>query len=262
MRPRASLSVLALLVATSPLFAAPVHVHHTTPMTDADMQKWIDEFYSTHPRVGVNRVDLTADATVNVISFRFDADGNAGTQVDTAKIAVGESVRWQFVSGSHTVTSGTGGADPQAGALFDQGINSIQTSYTHQFNTAGVFPYFCRPHEGFNMKGYVLVQSTSGVTPLPPGGGLGFTRAPRPNPARNGVDFEFALNVAGRARIEVFDARGARIATLTDRDLPAGTFAARWDGTAGDGRAADSGVYYLRMTLPGYAQSRRVVLAR
>jgi plastocyanin len=272
MRPRSRssrpsfLAILAFaLVATAPVAAlAADPMHHTMPMTDADMQKWVDDFYATHPRVGVDRVDLIADATVNVISFRFDADGNAGTQVDTVKIGVGESVKWQFVSGSHTVTSGTGTADPLAGEMFDQGINSIQTSLTFQFNNAGLFPYFCRPHvDAFNMKGFVLVQSTSGVTPVPSNGAaIGFTRAPRPNPTRTGVDFQFALNVAGHARIDVYDARGARIATVADRDLPAGSFAARWDGTATNGRAVDSGVYWLQMTLPGYAQSRKVVISR
>lgn len=258
-----SLGFTAILAGRAPA-ADPVHVHGGMPMTDAAMQKWVEDYYATHPRVGVNRVDLTADVTVGVISFRFDADNNAGTQIDTAKISVGESVKWQLVSGSHTVTSGTGTSDPQAGALFDQGINSIQTSYTHQFNDAGLFPYFCRPHvDGFNMKGYVLVASATGVTPLPSNGAaLGFTRAPRPNPTRTGVDFQFALTVAGHARIDVFDARGARVATVADRDLPAGAFSARWDGTAADGRAVGSGVYYLRMTLPGYAQSRRVVVTR
>ena len=271
MRPRSRssrpsfLPILALaLIAAAPIAARADHMHHTMPMTDADMQKWVDDFYATHPRVGIDRVDRVANATVNVISFRFDADGNAGTQVDTVKIAVGESVKWQIVSGSHTVTSGTGTGDPQAGALFDQGVNSVQTSFTFVFDNAGLFPYFCRPHvDGFNMKGFVLVQSTSGVTPLPPGAAaIGFTRAPRPNPTRNGVDFQFALSFAGHARIDVYDARGARIATVADQDLPAGSFAARWDGTTSNGRAVGSGVYYLRMTLPGYAQSRKVVISR
>jgi len=161
------------------------------------------------------------------------------------------------------VTSGRT-SDPQPGELFDQPINSAATSFTFEFQNAGLVPYFCRPHAAsFNMRGFVLVQSTSGVTPLPQGtAALGFTRAPRPNPTRNGVDFQFALNVAGHARIDVYDARGARIATVADEDLPAGSFAARWDGTGASGHGVDSGVYWLRMTLPGYAQSRKVVISR
>jgi flagellar hook assembly protein FlgD len=76
------------------------------------------------------------------------------------------------------------------------------------------------------------------------------------------VDFQFALNQAGQARIEVFDARGARVATVKDGTLPPGSYSGSWDGTGADGVAVGSGVYYLRMTLPGYSQSRRVVIAR
>lgn len=240
------------------------HAHHgAAPMTDADMKKWIDDFYATHPQVGSNRTAGLPAATVTVVSFRFEADGNAGTQVDTVKIQVGDAVQWVWGSGSHTITSGTGGSDPQAGSLFDVGIFSSNTGLVYQFDDAGLFPYFCRPHEFFAMKGYVLVQSNTGVTPLPDQrAALGFTRAPRPNPTRNRVDFQFALDVAGPARIDVYDTRGARIATVTDGELPAGAYSARWDGTGADGRAVGSGVYYLRMTLPGYAQSRRVVIAR
>jgi len=271
MRPRSRrcrpsfLAILAFaLVAAAPVAAlAADSMHHTMPMTDAEMQKWVDDFYATHPRVGLSSPQRATNASVGVTNFRFEADNNAGTQVDTVKIAVGELVTWTFVAGSHTVTSGLT-TDPTPGQLFDQPINSVQTSFTFEFDNAGLFPYFCRPHgAGFNMRGFVLVQSTSGVTPVPSNGAaIGFTRAPRPNPTRTGVDFQFALNVAGHARIDVYDARGARIATVADRDLPAGSFAARWDGTATNGRAVDSGVYWLQMTLPGYAQSRKVVISR
>jgi len=271
MRPRAllfSIPAFALALAVAHAHDAraddPGHAHQVAPMTDADMQKWVDDYYAVHPRVGVNRVGAAAVVTVNVVSFRFEADGNAGTQVDTVKISVGESVKWQFGSGSHTVTNGTDFGDPNVGALFDQPINSVQTSFTFQFDNAGLVPYFCQPHLGsFNMRGYVLVQSTTGVSPLPGNNAtLGFTRSPRPNPTRAGVDFQFALNQAGQARIEVFDARGARVATVKDGTLPPGSYSGSWDGTGADGVAVGSGVYYLRMTLPGYSKSLRVVVAR
>src|SRR6185436_7894255 len=98
MRPRALLVsipafALALTVVIAPngRAADPGHAHHTVPMTDADMRKWVDDYYATHPRVGVNRVGVAAAATVTVVSFRFEADGNPATQIDTVKIAVGES---------------------------------------------------------------------------------------------------------------------------------------------------------------------------
>ena len=72
-------------------------------------------------------------------------------------IDVGDTVEWVHQSGFHTVTSGTGAADPQAGALFDATLSSGSFSFT--FNTEGDVHYFCRPHEGLGMTGVVQVVS-------------------------------------------------------------------------------------------------------
>jgi len=124
MRPRALLVLIPAIVfalAAVPARADdPGHAHHVAPMADADMKKWVDDYYANHPRVGVNRVGVAAAATVTVVSFRFEADGNANTQVDTVKIMVGESVTWEYGIGFHTVTSGTGLGDPEMGLLFDR----------------------------------------------------------------------------------------------------------------------------------------------
>jgi flagellar hook assembly protein FlgD len=86
--------------------------------------------------------------------------------------------------------------------------------------------------------------------------------APAPNPSRRGVTFAFAMREAGRARAEVFDAGGRRVALVIDGDLPAGSHAAAWDGRVPGGGPAGPGAYYLRLQLPGYASSRTIVIAR
>jgi len=91
MRPRALLVLIPAIVfalAAVPARADdPGHAHHVAPMADADMKKWVDDYYANHPRVGVNRVGVAAAATVTVVSFRFEADGNAmmGAQFDLNK---------------------------------------------------------------------------------------------------------------------------------------------------------------------------------
>lgn len=258
---------LALVLIASPLpcaWAGGHAMHDAMPMTDDAMRAWVDRWYAAHPPVGVSGAHrAAAAAVVTVQSFFFDADANAGTQIDTVKIHTGESVEWDWVNGSHTVTNGTGFADPTAGTLFDAPMTISSQTFVFTFTDAGTYRYFCRPHEGFNMKGVVVVSSSTGVTPLPDASGtIGFTREPSPNPTTRGVDFEFALRAAGRARIDVYDVRGARVATVTDGALAAGGYRGRWDGTRADGRAADPGVYWLRMSVPGASQSRRVVVSR
>ncbi len=95
---------------------------------------------------------------INVENFRFDADDNNGTQVDTLTINVGDTVKWNRVAGSHTVTSGEASSAPDAGNLFDEPLNSSNQNFSFTFTETGTFPYFCRPHESLNMKGIIVVQ--------------------------------------------------------------------------------------------------------
>ncbi len=89
--------------------------------------------------------------------------GSSGSQAFTPKavqITVGDTVKWVGVSGSHTVTSGTGASDPTVGQLFDQVLGAGQT-FSHVFSAAGVVSYFCRPHEAMGMKGTVTISAAS-----------------------------------------------------------------------------------------------------
>ncbi|MGE5179703.1 MAG: FG-GAP-like repeat-containing protein [Bacteroidota bacterium] len=84
--------------------------------------------------------------------------------------------------------------------------------------------------------------------------------APNPFNPRTAIAFETAR--AGRVRLRVFDAAGRLVATLIDRDLPAGNHRAAWLGTDARGHAAASGVYFYRLEAPGYVESRRMALMR
>lgn len=201
----------------------------------------------------------TPAATFTVANFEFD-DGTPGT-VDTVHISVGESVLWQWVSGTHTVTSGTGSTDPNQGVLFNQPSDLTHTQFTFTFNSAGTFPFFCVFHELSNMRGVVEVSEPTAVEPVGRATVLGFIRDPAPNPTALGTTFRFALREQGHVRAEVFDAGGRRRATLVDAVLPAGAFSTAWDGRT-DGGLAETGVYYVRLRLPGYDGSRRIIVRR
>jgi len=235
-------------------------VHMAMPMSDAAMKKIADAYWATHPRVGKLSPQTAAAVTFNTGNVYFDSDGNLATQVDTAKITVGQSVLWQWVGGFHTVTNGFGGADPNSGLLFDQPNDATNQQFTFTFNSAGFFPFYCIFHEGLVMKGIVLVRNTTDVPS--PRAALGFTAEPAPNPTTAESRFGFALRQSGRVRAEVLDVRGRRVALILDRDLDAGPHLAAWDGRASTGTHAAAGVYYLRLTLPGFAGTRRVVIAR
>jgi len=206
---------------------------------------------------GIVTVAAPAD-TFLAAGTSFDTDGNVATQVDTAIITVGSAVMWRDVSGSHTVTSGTGSTDPTAGQRFDVPLSTAGATFTFVFKSQGTFPFFCRPHEGFNMRGVVRVTAPLDVPPIAGRPTRGFAGEPWPSPTRGGVSFQFALVEPGHVRAEVFDAAGRRVAVIASGSYPAGVFPARWDGRAGGNRTP--GVYYMRLEVPGFTGTRSVVV--
>jgi plastocyanin len=105
----------------------------------------------------------SAQTTFNLDVFNLDF-GNAttGTHMDPT-IHVGDTVDWHWVAGTHSVTSVAGQTDP-----FNSGDQSPTFSFTHTFNTAGTYWYYCDIH-GFDV-GNGTATGMSGrvfVTPVP-----------------------------------------------------------------------------------------------
>jgi plastocyanin len=86
------------------------------------------------------------DWKTNVIDFEF--------QPSERKIALGDSVTWNFSVAGHTTASL--GGQPDSWKSVGEGVNPAGSSYTHVFNTPGRFQYVCLQHRDF-MKGVVEV---------------------------------------------------------------------------------------------------------
>ena len=237
--------------------------HAGMDMTPAAMNGMVTDFYAAHPAHGASTTAAPVDSfTAANFIFELNGGGTAG-QVDTAKINQGQTILWKWVTGTHTVTNGTGAADVNAGLLFDAPLTSTALTFSYQFDTPGTYPFFCRVHEGLNMKGVVVVKSLAGVpSPGDPGRNLGFLDPPWPNPTRGTASFRFALARDGRARAIVYDLEGRRVAVPLDLDMTAGTHSASWDGLTSSGARAPAGVYVLRLEVPGASQTRLLTVER
>lgn len=80
-------------------------------------------------------------------------------------VSQGDTVVWTWGGGSHTVTSGTGPSDPNVGVEFSSGAATslVGSTFSHTFNSAGDFDYFCSPHFAFGMTGVVHVSGPPAV---------------------------------------------------------------------------------------------------
>ncbi|MBK8167977.1 MAG: hypothetical protein IPK64_18690 [bacterium] len=83
-----------------------------------------------------------------------------------------------------------------------------------------------------------------------------------PNPFNPETTVEFTTNQEGPVRLQVFDLRGALVATLVDTRLPAGWHEAAWSGVDDRGQPMTSGVYVLRLWSEQGVRSRKMTLVR
>jgi flagellar hook assembly protein FlgD len=60
----------------------------------------------------------------------------------------------------------------------------------------------------------------------------------------------------------VFDVRGQRVATLVDRQVPAGRQAVVWTGRDDHGRHVASGTYFYRMVAGGETRTNKMLLSK
>jgi hypothetical protein len=89
-----------------------------------------------------------------------------------------------------------------------------------------------------------------------------------PNPFNPSTTIEYRLPEAGpgggktRVSLVVYDVRGARVRVLVGGEQGSGKHVVEWDGRNDAGEAVGSGVYFYRMTTPGFAVSKKMVLLK
>ncbi|MFA6107141.1 MAG: FlgD immunoglobulin-like domain containing protein [Candidatus Latescibacterota bacterium] len=83
-----------------------------------------------------------------------------------------------------------------------------------------------------------------------------------PNPFNPQTTIAYQLPRAGPVRLTLYNAAGQRVKTLVDQVQPAGSHCVSWDGTGDGGRELGSGVYFCRLTVGPFQQTRRLVLLK
>jgi len=83
-----------------------------------------------------------------------------------------------------------------------------------------------------------------------------------PNPFNPETRIGFTLPDGGPTTLRVFDAAGRLVATLVDRDLPAGRHEFQWQGRNTRNQLAASGVYFYQLRTNGKVMTRSMVLLK
>ena len=63
--------------------------------------------------------------------------------------------------------------------------------------------------------------------------------------------------------IEIFNIRGQRVSEIVpNRHYEPGIHSVIWNGTDDNGRFVGSGIYFYRMTVEGFSETRRMLLLK
>ena len=100
-------------------------------------------------------------------TFNVTVGGGTGSGFNPSLVTIhpGDQVKWTWASSDHTTTSVNG--------IWNSGVRSQGATFTHTFDSAGTFPYYCTRHFFLQPPLYYIPhyyeRGTVIVTPLPGG---------------------------------------------------------------------------------------------
>ena len=83
-----------------------------------------------------------------------------------------------------------------------------------------------------------------------------------PNPFNPKTTIEFYMPERGAMELAVYDVSGRQVALLERGTMDAGEHRTEWDGRCGDGSAAATGVYFMRLRTPDGSKTVKAVLLK
>ncbi|MEI6059529.1 MAG: BACON domain-containing carbohydrate-binding protein [Bacteroidota bacterium] len=87
------------------------------------------------------------------------------TPASIPDVVVGDTIRWVWVSGSHTTTSTT---IPASAATWNSPISSTTTTYDYKVTLAGTYNYKCTPHAAMGMVGSFVASAPAATLSVLP----------------------------------------------------------------------------------------------
>ncbi|MBI4931074.1 MAG: T9SS type A sorting domain-containing protein [Bacteroidetes bacterium] len=135
----------------------------------------------------------------------------------------GDTIKWQWISGSHTTTSIS---VPAGASSWNQPLTSVATTYSMVVTVPGNYSYQCTPHAP-NMAGTIIVVCTNSVASV----NNGFSSSVYPNPFSSKLFVEFSdadlifiYNVVGEKIKTITLSKGQTKAELNATDLREGIY--------------------------------------
>jgi predicted CXXCH cytochrome family protein len=83
-----------------------------------------------------------------------------------------------------------------------------------------------------------------------------------PNPFNPETSIKYSIPQNGKVSIKVYNLTGKEIMTLIDKEMTAGSYEVKWNGTDNAGITVPSGVYFMRLSSGTYVESKKMVFLK
>jgi hypothetical protein len=139
-------------------------------------------------------------------------------------------------------------------------VDCAITTYTPQpgvtgFSSSGAPPCYQGNHD-CGTRRVAPVQIPSGAATGPHKLAL---LPNRPNPFSQATEIQFAIPLAGLARLVIYDVTGRRVHDFGTRVYPAGVHMVSWGGEGMNSRAVPAGIYFLRLETQSETRTQKLV---
>ncbi len=83
-----------------------------------------------------------------------------------------------------------------------------------------------------------------------------------PNPFNPSTQINFSLAQAGQVQLDIFNVLGQKVKSLISGNLKTGSHTVEWEGLDKNGNSVAGGLYFYRLEVNGYSQSRKMLLLK
>ena len=83
-----------------------------------------------------------------------------------------------------------------------------------------------------------------------------------PNPFNPTTTIDFSVPIQSDLRIDVYNITGQLVKTLVSGSITAGVHHITWDGMSNGGISVSSGLYFYRMSGPGFVQTKKMLMLK
>ncbi len=163
-------------------------------------------YFSVFKKLGIFLLASAMSISTSFATIHMVGVSNLVFTPANINVNVGDTMQWNWVNGSHTTTADASGI-PAGAATWNSQMNSTVTTFSYRITVAGVYNYYCVPHQGSGMVA-TFTASPSTATPKPAVKENTITVYPNPFVRFLTIDMRNITSTGKNVAISIYDMLG------------------------------------------------------